>query len=68
MTGKVEIFFWGALFGAAVMGFLDRWAINLYRRWYIMVRNELERIDPHNRALVKIGARTSKREDWEDWK
>lgn len=37
----------------------------IYRRWYLMVRNELERIDPENKVLAQIGPRTSKREPWE---
>lgn len=37
----------------------------IYRRWYLMCRNELERIDPDNKVLVEIGPRHSKRESWE---
>lgn len=37
----------------------------MYRRWYLMCRNELERIDPENKVLADIGPRTSKRESWE---
>jgi len=37
-----------------------------YRRWYLMCRNELERVDPSNKVLADIGPRTSKREKWEE--
>ena len=60
------IFLGGMFTGVFIMSLMDRWTIRTYRRWYLMVRTELERIDPTNRALGKIGARTSKRESWED--
>lgn len=37
-----------------------------YREWYLRCRNELEKLDPDNEVLKKIGPRISKKEKWED--
>ena len=60
-------FIWGMVAGVVVSSSVLEWIgpTRLYRRWYLMVRNELEKLDPTNDALRKIGARTSKKEPWE---
>ena len=65
MNTFIFIFCAGAVFGAFAMAIMNRWTIEMYRRWYLMVRTELEKLDPKNPALVKIGARTSPVEPWE---
>ena len=40
-------------------------AYKMYRRWYLMCRNELERLGSDYPDRV-IGKRTSSKEDWED--
>jgi len=47
----------GGIAGVALSHVATRFAINTYRSWYLMVREELERLDPTNDALRKIGAR-----------
>jgi hypothetical protein len=52
--------------GFSMAHLLSWWTIKLYRSWYLMCRDELERLDPGNEALRLIGVRTSKRKSWEE--
>jgi hypothetical protein len=52
----ITAFLFGLVIGAAVMAWIEREQTELYRRWYLMVREELEKLDPRNEALRKIGA------------
>ena len=56
----------GAVVGAIAGGWVGSQAARLYRRWYVVVRNELEALDPTNRTLRKIGVREAAREWYEE--
>jgi hypothetical protein len=53
---RTQAFLFGCFVGAVLMSWIARGTISLYREWYAMVRRELEKLDPTNPALVKVGA------------